>query len=122
MLAMVLMLETIKLSLTNLEVDDMKTDLSLSQIVFFATVSHAANPLASDYCPCNGACGCNDKPSCCEAKCACHGKSGFTTPEELMLRPEFEKIIESFDAEKVKTIAEFIKLSAAIKDIPPLPQ
>jgi len=96
----------------------MKTPLTLSQIVLFAKLSSVVGPVASDYCPCNSACGCNDKPSCCEAKCGCHGKSTFSDPEEIMQRTEFEKIIESFDAEKVRTIAEFIKISELVKALP----
>jgi len=69
-------------------------------------------------CPCNARCGCDSKPGCCENKCTRDGVGAPRIPdwEEVIQDPVFREVVASFDAEQLKTIADFKALSQHISE------
>ena len=92
----------------------MKTDLALPQIVAFARLTEALGE-KEGVCPCNAFCRTGPDPSCCETKCTCFGVHKGEVAA-IMTDPGFEKIVEAFDAQNVKTISDFIALAESIRD------
>lgn len=86
-------------------------------IVALATLlqSKAIVGMDQGYCSCNATCSCEDKPGCCEGKCACHTDTDVTSPESLASNPEYREIVASFNAEQMKTIEQFELLVAQLR-------
>ena len=91
----------------------MKSALTVPQIVAFARLTDAMGG-KEGVCPCNAFCRTGPDPSCCETKCTCFGvhkgEAGAIATD-----PGFERIVEAFDAQSVKTITDFIALAESVR-------
>jgi hypothetical protein len=98
--------------------------LEFHEIMVFTRLM-ASLPSSDDgFCGCNAACGCVDKPSCCEQKCGCFQKTLVGDPGDdsdgrvvsLLADPTYSKIISSFDPKAVGTISDFLGLADRVRD------
>ena len=88
-------------------------------VVAIAKLFQAPNveAMMPSYCSCNPTCSCETKPGCCEGKCGCHTDDaivGFPGWEVLSATPAFRQAVASFEADELKTIADFAALAERI--------